>query len=187
MKKRTAKNPPRKTAAARRPVRAAKTAPNGHDTQHAVEQFLYRQAELLDEKRWQDYIDLFAEDGMYWMPPEPSHATWDGMPVIFAEDKNLMTVRMKRVLHPDAWSQRPLWGTNHVVSNVSIRKILKNGDVEATSRFHMMELRRDDVRHFAGSYSHVLKKTKKGYAIKLQRVDMTNAQAAYDYVLQVWV
>ncbi len=29
--------------------------------------------------------------------------------------------------------------------------------------------------------------TKKGYAIKLQRVDMTNAQAAYGYVLQVWV
>ena len=51
----------------------------------------------------------------------------------------------------------------------------------------MMELRRDDVRHFAGSYFHKLKKTKKGYAIQLQRVDMTNAQAAYDYVLQVWV
>jgi hypothetical protein len=34
---------------------------------------------------------------------------------------------------------------------------------------------------------HELKKTKEGYRIKLQRVDMTNAQAAYDYVLQVWV
>jgi len=187
VKKRTVKKPARKTAAAGRPVRAAKTAPNGHDTQHAVEQFLYRQAELLDEKRWQDYIDLFAEDGMYWMPPEPSHATWDGMPAIFAEDKNLMTVRMKRVLHPDAWSQRPLWGTNHVVGNVVVERESPNGDVVARSRFHMMELRRDDVRHFAGLYIHHLKKTKDGYRIKLQRVDMTNAQAAYDYVLQVWV
>jgi hypothetical protein len=51
----------------------------------------------------------------------------------------------------------------------------------------MMELRRDDVRHFAGSYTHTLKKAKDGFRIKLQRVDMTNAQAAYDYVLQVWV
>jgi 3-phenylpropionate/cinnamic acid dioxygenase small subunit len=109
------------------------------------------------------------------------------MPAIFAEDKNLMAVRMKRVLHPDAWSQRPAWGTNHVVSNVTIDKVAKNGDVRARSRFHMMELRRDDVRHFAGSYTHHLKKTKSGYRIKLQRVDMTNAQAAYDYVLQVWV
>ena len=155
--------------------------------QFEVEQFLYRQAELLDAKRWQDYIDLFAEDGVYWMPASPEQKTWDGQPAIFAEDKNLMTVRMKRVLHPDAWSQRPLWETNHVVSNVSIRKASRNGDLEVTSRFHMLELRRDDVRHFAGKYTHHLKKTRQGYAIKLQRVDMANAQAAYDYVLQVWV
>jgi 3-phenylpropionate/cinnamic acid dioxygenase small subunit len=157
------------------------------ETQHAVEQFLYRQADLLDSRKWQDWIDLFAADGVYWMPPEPSHTTWEGMPAIFAEDRNLMTVRMKRVLHPDAWSQRPLWGTNHVVSNVVVDKAAKNGDLVARSRFHMMELRRDDVRHFAGQYTHHLKTTKSGYRIKLQRVDMTNAQAAYDYVLQVWV
>jgi 3-phenylpropionate/cinnamic acid dioxygenase small subunit len=155
--------------------------------QHEVEQFLYQQSELLDTKRWQDWIDLFAPDGIYWMPPAPEYKTWEGQPAIFAEDRNLMTVRMNRVLHPDAWSQRPLWETNHVVSNVSIQKVSKSGDVEVKSRFHMMELRRDDVRHFAGSYLHKLKKTKKGYAIQLQRVDMANAQAAYDYVLQVWV
>lgn len=155
--------------------------------QHDVEQFLYAQAQLLDDKDWQGWIDLFTPDGTYWMPPNRSYKTWDGQPAIFAEDKNLMQVRMGRVLHPDAWSQRPQWGTNHVVSNVVIRKVAKSGDVEVTSRFHMLEMRRDDVRHFAGSYLHQLKKVKGGYRIKLQRVDMTNAEAAYDYVLQVWV
>ena len=155
--------------------------------QHDVEQFLYRQSGLLDAKQWQKWIDLFAPDGIYWMPPDASYKTWDGQPAIFSEDRNLMTVRMNRVLHPDAWSQRPLWGTNHVVSNVVVRKISKSGDIEVSSRFHMLEMRRDDIRHFAGSYLHRLKKTGNGYAIKLQRVDMTNAQAAYDYVLQVWV
>ena len=157
------------------------------ELQHEVEQFLYRQAELLDRKQWQDWVDLFAPDGIYWMPPDASYKTWDGQPAIFAEDKNLMTVRMLRVLHPDAWSQRPLWETNHIVSNVVILKTAKNGDLEVRSRFHMLEMRRDDIRHFAGSYLHKLKKTRNGYAIELQRVDMTNAQAAYDYVLQVWV
>lgn len=155
--------------------------------QHAIEQFLYRQAHLLDTKDWQSWIDLFTEDGIYWMPPDATYQTWDGQPAIFAEDKNLMNVRRGRVLHPDAWSQRPQWGTNHVVSNVVIKKTDKNGDVEVTSRFHMLEMRRDDIRHFAGLYTHRLKKSKNGYAIKLQRVDMTNATAAYDYVLQVWV
>ena len=121
------------------------------------------------------------------MPASPEQTTWDGTPAIFAEDKNLMTVRMKRVQHPDAWSQRPMWGTNHVVGNVTIEKASPNGDLVARSRFHMMELRRDTTRHFAGSYIHHLKKTSGGYRIKLQRVDMVNAQAPYDYVLQVWV
>jgi len=157
------------------------------DIQHEVEQFLYRQSELLDTKQWQAWIDLFTDDGVYWMPADPAQKHWDGVPSIFAEDKNLMHVRMGRVLHPDAWSQRPLWGTNHVVSNVVIERKEANGDLLVRSRFHMLELRRDDVRHFAGSYRHELKKTSDGYRIKLQRVDMINAQAAYDYVLQVWV
>jgi len=156
------------------------------ELQHEVEQFLYRQSELLDTKHWQAWIDLFADDGVYWMPADPAHKHWDGVPSIFAEDRNLMNVRMKRVLHPDAWSQRPLWGTNHVVSNVVLEKTSPD-EIIVRSRFHMMELRRDDVRHFAGAYRHHLKKTAEGYRIKLQRVDMTNAQAAYEYVLQVWV
>ena len=167
-------------------VSVAKVASVDTSLQHEVEQFLYRQAELLDGKQWQAWIDLFADDGLYWMPPDASYKTWDGQPAIFAEDKNLMNVRMGRVLHPDAWSQRPQWGTNHVVSNVVLRKVSPS-EIEVTSRFHMMELRRDDVRHFAGAYSHKLARSKDGYKIKLQRVDMTNAQAAYDYVIQVWV
>ncbi|HEX5094093.1 MAG TPA: aromatic-ring-hydroxylating dioxygenase subunit beta [Burkholderiales bacterium] len=155
--------------------------------QHDAEQFLYRQAALLDGKRWQEWIDLFTPDGVYWMPADPAHRHWDGVPSIFAEDRNLMAVRQGRVMHPDAWSQRPQWGTNHLVSNVCVDQAAKNGDLVVRSRFHMMELRRDDVRHFAGQYTHHLKKAKGGYRIQLQRVDMVNAQAAYDYVLQVWV
>lgn len=156
-------------------------------TQYRVEQFLFHQAELLDGKRWQDYIDLFNDDGIYWMPADPGQTHWDGVPSIFVEDKNLMNVRMKRVLHPDAWSQRPLWGTNHVVGNVVIQEQSNDGGLIVRSRFHMMELRRDNCRHFAGTYTHHLKWDGHQYRILLQRVDMTNSQAAFDYVLQVWV
>jgi 3-phenylpropionate/cinnamic acid dioxygenase small subunit len=158
-----------------------------HDLQHEVSQFLYRQSELLDDKRWQDYIDLFTPDGIYWMPADPDDTTWDGVPSIFAEDRNLMTVRMKRVLHPDAWSQKPQWGTSHVLGNIVIEHNDRKGEVVVRSRFHMMELRRDSTRHFAGTYVHHLVRTPGGLRIKLQRCDMVNGQAAFDYVLQVWV
>src|SRR5690606_11833024 len=39
---------------------------------HEIETLLFRQAALLDAKRWGDWIDLFADDGVYWMPVEPS-------------------------------------------------------------------------------------------------------------------
>ena len=156
--------------------------------QHDVEQFLYRQAELLDAKHWQDWIDLFTPDGIYWMPPDASYKTWDGA----AGD-------LRRGQEPDDGAHEARAAPGRLVAAAAVghqprgferrrsRRRRKNGDVEVRSRFHMMELRRDDVRHFAGCYFHHLKKTKNGYRIKLQRVDMTNAQAAYDYVLQVWV
>lgn len=158
------------------------------DTLGAIERLLYRQADLLDAKRWQDFIGLFADDGIYWMPASPEQTTGDGVPSIFWEDRDLMTVRMKRILHPRAWSQKTAWGTNHVVSNVVVEnQDPRTGDVIARSRFHMMEFRNDVSRHFAGSYIHHLKRTKDGYRIKLQRVDMVNAQGPYEYVLQAWV
>lgn len=195
------KRAPVKRAAGKSAVRklaAAKAAPgsaaaarvsSGADLVLAreVEQFLYRQSGLLDAKRWQDYIDLFTADGIYWMPPAEHYTTWEGQPSIFIEDPDLMTVRMKRIQHPRAWSQVAEWATNHVVSNVEIEKVDANGDIHVLSRFHMMELRRDDLRHFGGTYRHHLQRTPKGLRIKRQRVDMFNSQAPYEYVLQIWV
>jgi len=184
--------PAKKTArpAAARAARGAapRRAADGAHLQREVEALLYRQSEALDGKDWKGFIDLFAPGGVYWMPPAPHYTSWDGQPSIFAEDRDMMTVRMKRVTHPHAWSQQPDWGTNHVVSNVVVEKVdPKSGDVHVRSRFHMVELRRDELRHFAGAYRHHLGRTKDGLRIKLQRVDMVNAQAPYEYVLQVWV
>ena len=153
---------------------------------HDIAQFLYHQSELLDQQRWQDYIDLFADDGVYWMPVTPEQTEWQGSPSIFAEDKYMMEVRMGRVSHPTAWSQAPMWATSHVIGNVVIESE-SAGEWVVRSRFHMMELRRDTVRHFGGTYRHTLVRVNGELRIKLQRVDMFNAQAPYDYVLQVWV
>jgi len=190
--KKKAKRAPAKTAKAARPKPAAAASrvprrANG-EALREVEQFLYRQAELLDRRQWSDFIELFAADGVYWMPASPEQTTGDGVPSIFYEDRDLMRVRMKRVTHPHAWSQAADWGTNHLVSNVTIeREDGRTGDLVVRSRFHMMEFRRDATRHFAGSYVHHLRRTRDGWRIKQQRVDMVNAQGAYDYVLQVWV
>jgi 3-phenylpropionate/cinnamic acid dioxygenase small subunit len=80
-----------------------------------------------------------------------------------------------------------MWETNHLVSHVALVSVDRKA-IEVRSRFHMMELRRDTVRHFGGSYRHTLVRDGAGaLRIKLQRVDLFNSQAPFDYVLQVWV
>jgi 3-phenylpropionate/cinnamic acid dioxygenase small subunit len=159
----------------------------GADLQREVEQFLYRQAELLDGKHWQAFIDLFDDDGVYWMPVTPEQTDWEGSPSIFAEDKRMMEIRKGRVSHPNAWSQAPDWETNHLVSHVTLESAGPQ-EIVVRSRFHMMELRRDQIRHFGGRCRHTLVRDDQGaLRIRLQRVDLFNGQAPFDYVLQVWV
>lgn len=157
------------------------------DLQREVEQFLYRQAELLDGKHWQAFIDLFDAQGVYWMPVTPEQTEWEGSPSIFAEDKLMMEIRKGRVSHPNAWSQAPMWETNHLVIHVALEAADGN-EIRVRSRFHMMELRRDNVRHFGGRYQHLLVRGADGaLRIRLQRVDLFNGQAPFEYVLQIWV
>jgi 3-phenylpropionate/cinnamic acid dioxygenase small subunit len=154
--------------------------------QQRAEQFLFHQAELLDGKHWGAVIDLFEDDGIYWMPVAPEQTEWTNTPSIFAEDKPMMRIRMGRVTHPNAWSQAPNWGTSHLVGNVVIESASEE-EILVRSRFQMIELRRDNLRHFAGTYRHTLKLCGEEFRIVVQRVDMLNAQAPFDYVLQVWV
>jgi 3-phenylpropionate/cinnamic acid dioxygenase small subunit len=157
------------------------------ELQREVEQLLYRQAELLDGKHWQAWIDCFDERGVYWMPVTREQTEWEGSPSIFAEDKLMMEIRKGRVSHPNAWSQAPMWETSHVVSHVAIESVAGN-EIRVRSRFHMMELRRDQVRHFGGSYRHTLVRgADASLRILLQRVDLFNSQAPFEYVLQIWV
>jgi 3-phenylpropionate/cinnamic acid dioxygenase small subunit len=168
-----------------KPLPARSAAPE-ESLQQRVEEFLFHQSELLDEKQWAAYIDLFAVDGVYWMPVTPEQTEWLDSPSIFAEDRRMMEIRMGRVTHPNAWSQAPQWGTSHLLGNVVIESF-SDTEISVRSRFQMMELRRDTTRHFAGTYRHKLQRVGDDFKISLQRVDLLNGQAPFDYVLQIWV
>ncbi len=157
------------------------------ETQRAVERFLYRQAEILDEKQWDDWLALFTEDGHYWMPAEDDQEDGEGVPNIFWENLDMMRMRIRRNNHPRAHSQAPQNRLCHVVSNVIVESEDADGDVVVRARFHCAEYLRYDVRSFTGRYRHYLRKTPDGYRIALQRVDLVNREGPYEYVLQWWV
>ena len=69
-----------------------------------------------------------------------------------------------------------------------IESLLAEANADALGqRRQMLEVRRDKVRQFGGSYRHQLVQQNGQWKIRLQRVDMFNAQASYDYVIQAWV
>jgi len=154
--------------------------------QQRVQEFLFYQSELLDKQLWQAYVDLFAQDGVYWMPVTADQTEWLDSPSIFAEDKHMMQVRLERITHPNAWSQAAEWHFSHVVSNVVIESATDD-EVQARARFQVVEVRRDTIRHFAGTYRYTLVADGQDFKIKLQRVDLMNGQAPFDYVIQAWL
>jgi 3-phenylpropionate/cinnamic acid dioxygenase small subunit len=108
-----------------------------------IEQFLYHEAELLDERRYEEWLDLFTEDARYWMPMRrnvPHHDgarefTREGADVNwFDEGKDTLTRRVKQIRTGVHWAEQPPSRICHMVSNV---QILEAGpdEVRVKSRF----------------------------------------------------
>ena len=94
-----------------------------------IEELLYREAELLDERRFEDWLDLFTEDARYWMPmrrnvpaEEPEREfTREGVDVNwFDEGKDTLTRRVKQIRTGVHWAEQPPSRICHMVSNVQL-------------------------------------------------------------------
>jgi 3-phenylpropionate/cinnamic acid dioxygenase small subunit len=113
-----------------------------------VEEFLYHEAELLDERRYEAWLDLFTEDARYWMPMrrnvpagEPEREfTREGADVNwFDEGKDTLTRRVKQIITGVHWAEQPPSRICHMVSNVQISRSHPDGpspdEAEVKSRF----------------------------------------------------
>ena len=154
-----------------------------------VEQFLYRQAELLDGKHWQD-VDRPVRRRRRLLDAGGARADRLGRLAVdlHARTSDDGDPRRAASSHPNAWSQAPAWGTNHLVGHVAIETADAEAAIVVRSRFHMMELRRDAIRHFGGRYRHTLHADDAGHSHPAAaRGHVQRAGARIDYVLQIWV
>jgi 3-phenylpropionate/cinnamic acid dioxygenase small subunit len=113
-----------------------------------VEAFLYREAELLDERRYEEWLGLFTDDTHYWMPMRRNvprdeldrEFTRHGTDVNwFDEGKDTLTRRVQQILTGVHWAEEPPSRTCHVVANVQILETRPDGgpprEVRVKSRF----------------------------------------------------
>jgi 3-phenylpropionate/cinnamic acid dioxygenase small subunit len=95
-------------------------------TRQEIEDFLYYEAELLDERRFEEWVELFAEDARYEMPirvTREKRAGWELAPngKIFDDSKATLNIRVQRLGTEYAWAEDPPSRTRHYVSNVRVR------------------------------------------------------------------
>jgi len=138
-------------------------------------QFVIREARLLDEKRFDEWYELFAEDGYYWVPASPNQPDPLNHNSLAYEDKLLLKLRIERLKQPTAYSQKPASRCHHLLQAPEIERSTKDEFLIRTN-FIYTETRGDDSQRYAAVAWHTL--VGEPLKIRLKRVDLLNCDAA---------
>ena len=156
-----------------------------HDLRCDVEDFLFQEAELLDERKFRDWLDLLAEDILYFMPIRRnvkfgSHAerenTKSGEGISwFDEDKWTLSKRVEQILTGVHYAEEPLSRVCHMVSNVQIVSatpdVARPREVNVKSRFLIYQNRVEyETYLFVGKRIDVLRMTETGWKIARREI-----------------
>jgi 3-phenylpropionate/cinnamic acid dioxygenase small subunit len=146
-----------------------------------IEAFLYHEAELLDERRYEAWLDLFTEDAHYFMPmrrnvphDEPDREfTRAGADVNwFDEGKDTLTRRVKQILTGIHWAEEPPSRICHMISNVQVAATAASADeVRVKSRFLVYRNRVETETDFlVGKREDVLRRVDGGWKIARRKI-----------------
>jgi benzoate/toluate 1,2-dioxygenase subunit beta len=87
---------------------------------HAVEQFLYQEARLLDEGRLEEWLELFTPDAVYWLPAGNGDIDPTEHVSIIYDTRREMSARVARLRSGYAHAQDPASRMCRLLSNVEI-------------------------------------------------------------------
>jgi 3-phenylpropionate/cinnamic acid dioxygenase small subunit len=150
-----------------------KRGPHYFELKQEVEDFLYREADLLDQRRFKDWLDLLADDIVYFMPirrnvkfgqHDERENTRVGFGISwFDEDKWTLTKRVEQILTGVHFAEEPLSRVCHMVSNVQLLSAdpsLEAADrVTVRSRFLVHQNRVEyETYTFVGKRTDVLRR-----------------------------
>jgi 3-phenylpropionate/cinnamic acid dioxygenase small subunit len=145
-------------------------------TEQDITRFIYREARLLDEKRWDAWYELFTEDAHYWVPLTRNQPDAEFHTSLAYEDKLLLRLRIERLRRRPP-SQRPESWSQHVLQAPEIESSDDAGWQTRTA-FHYAEARGDAMQMLSGVAWHHLVRQDGVLRIRLKRVDLLNCDAA---------
>jgi 3-phenylpropionate/cinnamic acid dioxygenase small subunit len=153
-------------------------------TREDAEALLYREARLLDTWRLEEWLELFTEDGVYWLPivdGEPEDAA--GAISIVYDDAARRAERVYRTLHTPVLDQNPRSRTIHLVGNVELAEPDARGDARVLCNQLVAELRPggqlqvglNETRFLAARCEYRLRHLDDGWKISLKKMLLLNS------------
>jgi 3-phenylpropionate/cinnamic acid dioxygenase small subunit len=159
-----------------------------HELRHAIEDFFYLEAELLDDRRLREWLDLLADDVHYWMPirhnllERPADVNDElskpGEAYYFNDTKKSLNIRVERFYRKNAWAEMPPSRTRHLVSNIRVKQ--DSGlEIEVHSNFLCYRTRMEkDQDIFVGTRHDLLRRDSSNFKIVRRMIILDQATLA---------
>lgn len=158
------------------------------DLRCRIEDFLYLEAELLDDRKLREWLDLLTDDIRYWMPirhntlERPDDLTEElskpGEGYYFDDDKKSLTIRVERVYARNAWAEMPPSRTRHLISNIRIKND-DGAEIGVHSNFIVYRTRMEtDQDMFVGTRQDVVRRVEGGFKIAKRTIILDQAVLA---------
>ncbi|MER7681609.1 aromatic-ring-hydroxylating dioxygenase subunit beta [Streptomyces sp. NPDC096934] len=160
------------TTTEQQPQAAPASAPRttSLELQHRVQQFLYAEAELLDDHRYEEWLALWTQDAHYWIPTRMTRTVRErhqelsplGAGAHVSDDHEQLRGRIRRITSGIQWSEEPPSRTRRLLTNI---RVDEGADGELAVRTNFWVYRSRLERHqdwFAGERFDVLRPAEEG-------------------------
>ena len=149
-------------------------------TRNDVIDFIYQEVRMLDEGRFSEWLDLWLEDGIYWMPLDYKQTDPDLITSLLYEDNFMLKLRVERLNGERTFSQKPKSRCHHVIQRPFIDEFnVWDGHFVTNTSMHYVETRLDDQFLLACTATHELRLVDGRLRIANKRVDLLNSDAAF--------
>jgi len=152
----------------------------------AIIEFVHAELDLLDQRRFEEWIDLYTDDGVYFAPVAPDQASALDHVSLFYDDVPTMRLRATRLRHPRIHVQDPPSRTVHIVS--SFRNFVQDDASGVTFRcnFVLFEYRQTQgQRLYGGTYTYKLRQEELRWRIAAKTAALVNSDDMFPS-LAIW-
>jgi len=144
---------------------------------------LYREARLLDDRQWDEWLACYAEDVTYWMPAWDDDQLTDDhesqISLMYYPDRSGLEDRVFRIKTERSGASMPEPRTSHNVTNVEVL-VERDDEVDVRYNFNTLNHRYKTTDHFFGTMFVTLRKVNDDLLIASKRIVLKN-----DYIRQV--